>query len=211
MSIKVVIVEDNHELREGLSQLVNGTPGYKCVGAFANCDSLLERIGRSMPDVVLMDIGLPGTSGIEGVKMVKSRFPQIELLMLTVYEDERKIFDSICAGASGYLLKKTPPAKILEAIREIHNGGAPMTAKVARKVLDMFQQNAPAANTEYQLSEREREVLAALVKGLSYKMIAGQCYISVDTVRSHIKNIYEKLHVHSKSEAVVKALRSKLV
>lgn len=211
MSIKVAIIEDNKELREGLSQLVQGTPGYKCVGAFANCDHLLDNIEKVMPEVVLMDIGMPGISGIEGVKLVKSRFPEIEMLMLTVYEDEEKIFESICAGASGYLLKKTPPAKILEAIREIHAGGAPMTAKIARKVLHMFLQNAPLTSTEYQLSQREQEVLAGLVKGLSYKMIADQCHISVDTVRSHIKSIYEKLHVHSKSEAVVKALRSRLL
>lgn len=158
-----------------------------------------------------MDIGMPGMSGIEGVRLLKSVFPQVDVIMQTVYEDDERIFQSIIAGASGYLLKKTPPAKILEAIKDIREGGAPMSASIARKVLTMFQSPSPLKSSEYDLSEREKEVLGGLVKGLSYKMIADQCFISIDTVRSHIKNIYEKLHVHSKGEAVAKAMRNRLV
>ncbi len=213
-SISVAVVEDNSELRDGLAQLIQGTPGYKCVGAFSSCEQLLGQL-KSLkthpPKVVLMDIGLPGISGIEGVQRVKAQLPGTDVLMLTVFEDEKKIYDSICAGASGYLLKKTPPAKILEAIQEINDGGAPMTATIARKVLSVFQSNPPPASVDYQLSEREREVLAGLVRGFSYKMIADQCSISIDTVRSHIRHIYEKLQVNSKAQAITLAMKNRLV
>ena len=209
--ISVAIVEDNKDLREGLSQLIQGTPGYRCVGAYANCPEFLDGVDAIKPDVVLMDIGLPGMSGIEGVEKLKSLRPATEVLMLTVFEDERKIFDSICAGASGYLLKKTPPLRILEAIQEIHDGGAPMTAKIARKVLTTFRDSNPNLSPDFQLSEREREVLAGLVKGLSYKLIADHCSISIDTVRSHIRHIYEKLQVNSKAQAITLAMKKKLV
>lgn len=209
--ISVAVVEDNRDLREGLSQLIQGTDGYRCVGSYSTCAALLEGVDTIKPDVVLMDIGLPGMSGIEGVQKLKARRPSTEVLMLTVFEDERKIFDSICAGASGYLLKKTPPLRILEAIQEIHTGGAPMTAKIARKVLSAFQDASPGISPDYQLSEREREVLAGLVNGLSYKMIADQCAISIDTVRSHIRHIYEKLQVNSKAQAISLAIKKKLV
>lgn len=209
--ITVAVVEDNTDLREGLTQLIQGTPGYSCVGSFSSCDQLLSGLESLKPNVVLMDIGLPGMSGIEGVQRVKARQPGTEVLMLTVFEDEKKIFDSICAGASGYLLKKTQPARILEAIHEIHEGGAPMTAKIARKVLTAFQSAMPSLPPDVQLSEREKEVLSGLVKGLSYKMIADQCSISIDTVRSHIRHIYEKLHVNSKVQAVTLAMKNRLV
>lgn len=213
-SISVAVVEDNSELRDGLAQLIQGTPGYKCVGAFSSCEQLLGQL-KSLkthpPKVVLMDIGLPGISGIEGVQRVKAQLPGTDVLMLTVFEDEKKIYDSICAGASGYLLKKTPPAKILEAIQEINDGGAPMTATIARKVLSVFQSNSPPPSVNYQLSEREREVLAGLVRGFSYKMIADQCSISIDTVRSHIRHIYEKLQVNSKAQAITLAMKNRLV
>jgi DNA-binding NarL/FixJ family response regulator len=209
--ITVAVVEDNTDLREGLTQLIQGTPGYSCVGSFSSCDQLLSDLGSLKPNVVLMDIGLPGMSGIEGVQRVKASQPGTEVLMLTVFEDEKKIFDSICAGASGYLLKKTQPARILEAIQEIHEGGAPMTAKIARKVLAAFQSAAPSIPPDVQLSERERDVLSGLVKGLSYKMIADDCSISLDTVRAHIRHIYEKLHVNSKVQAVTLAMKHKLV
>lgn len=211
MPIAVVIVEDNGELREGLRQLIHTTPGFKCVGTFATCEQLLLGLERIRPQVALMDIGLPGMSGIEGVRALKERSPDVEVLMLTVYEDDKRIFDSICAGASGYLLKKTPPDGILEAIRDLREGGAPMSARVARRVLDLVQQQAPSGSPAIDLSAREREVLAAMVKGMSYKMIADLLSISVDTVRSHVKKIYEKLHVHSKSEAVVKALKHRII
>jgi DNA-binding NarL/FixJ family response regulator len=209
--ITVAVVEDNTDLREGLTQLIQGTPGYSCVGSFSSCDQLLSHLGSLKPNVVLMDIGLPGMSGIEGVQRVKASQPGTEVLMLTVFEDEKKIFDSICAGASGYLLKKTQPARILEAIQEIHEGGAPMTAKIARKVLAAFQNAAPSIPPDVQLSERERDVLSGLVKGMSYKMIADDCSISLDTVRAHIRHIYEKLHVNSKVQAVTLAMKHKLV
>lgn len=213
-TITVAVVEDNSELRDGLTQLIQGTPGYKCVGAFSSCEQMLgslKSLKDQAPRVILMDIGLPGMSGIEGVQRVKSQLPTTDVLMLTVYEDEKRIFDSICAGASGYLLKKTPPARILEAIQELNDGGAPMTATIARKVLFAFQQGVPSGSADYLLSDREKEVLAGLVKGLSYKLIADQCSISIDTVRSHIRHIYEKLQVNSKAQAITLAMKNRLV
>jgi DNA-binding NarL/FixJ family response regulator len=209
VTINVVVIEDNEKYRNGLIQLIDGTPGYSCVGAFANCEQALQEIVNLLPNVVLMDIGLPGMSGIEGVKAIKTFFPEIQILMLTIYEDDDKVFQSLYAGASGYLLKKTPPAKILEAISEIHSGGAPMSAKIARKVLEVFHKES-AAEEENQLSSREKEVLQLLVEGHSHKAIAERLFISPHTVRTHLKNIYEKLHVHSKSEAAVKAVKRRL-
>jgi len=210
-SISVVIVEDNEDLREGLSQLIQGTPGYQCVGAFGDCSRFLGGLDKLRPSVVLMDIGLPGMSGIEGVRKLKARLPEVEVLMLTVFEDDEKIFDSLCAGASGYILKKTPPAKILEAIQELHEGGAPMTAKIARRVLRMFQPAAEAASPAAQLTNREQQILAGLVKGMSYKMISSVYSISIDTVRSHVRHIYGKLHVNSKVQAITLAMKNKLL
>lgn len=209
--ISVAIVEDNKDLRDGLAQLIQGTDGYCCVGAFSNCEGLLDVLESTEPEVVLMDIGLPGMSGIEGVTLVKNHSPATEILMFTVFEDDEKIFDSICAGASGYLLKKTSPARILEAIQEIHAGGAPMTAKIAKRLLASLRVSEPQPSRAIQLSEREKEVLAGLVKGLSYKMIAEQCFISIDTVRSHIRHIYEKLHVNSKTQAITLAIKHRWV
>jgi DNA-binding NarL/FixJ family response regulator len=211
MSIKVALVEDNKELREGLEQLIQATRGFSCVGAFGTGNLLLDNLEGISPDVILMDIGLPGISGVDCVKLVKEREPDINILMLTVYDDDQKIFASIFNGASGYLLKKTPPAKILEAIQEIHAGGAPMTGKIARKVLNMFHHTGSSLSHEIELSTREKEILQGLVEGLSYKMISEKYFISIDTVRTHIKHIYDKLHVHSKSQAVAKALKEKLV
>lgn len=210
MTIDVVVIEDNEKYRNGLTQLIDGTPGYSCVGAFADCEKALPEISNLLPNVVLMDIGLPGMSGIEGVKAIKTCFPEIEILMLTIYEDDDKVFQSLYAGASGYLLKKTPPSRILEAISEIHSGGAPMSAKIARKVLELFHKGTPADEAD-QLSTREKEILQLLVDGLSHKAIAERLFISPHTVRTHLKNIYEKLHVHSKSEAAVKAVKRRLL
>lgn len=211
MAIRISLVEDNRELREGLTQLIGAEPSCTLVGAYGRCEDLLADLQRTRPEVVVLDIGLPGMSGIEAVGQIKSLAPRTEILMLTVYEDEENIFEAIRSGASGYLLKKTLPAKLMEAIREIHSGGAPMSASIARKVLAAFKPNAGAKRPDEALSVREREILSALVAGKSYKMIADTCFISIDTVRSHIKNIYEKLHVHSKSEAVAAALRNRLL
>jgi len=212
MSIRVTIFEDNRNLREGLFQLIDGSEGFNCVGAFPNCDRLIQNIKESQPDVVLMDIEMPGLSGIEAIKILKENFTEIKVLMETVFEDNDKIFDSICNGAEGYILKNTPPVLILSAIREIYEGGGPMTPSVASKVLKMFKNNSSAyAKEKIDLTEREKEILRLLVDGMSYKMIAATCFISIDTVSGHIKNIYKKLQVHSKSEAVVRAVRGKII
>jgi len=212
MNIKVAIFEDNRNLRESLFQLIDGSDGFRCVGAFANCDRLIQNMKESRPDVVLMDIEMPGLSGIEAIKILKENFPEIKVLMETIFEDNNKIFDSICNGAEGYILKNTPPVFILSAIKDIYEGGAPMTPSVASKVLKMFKKNSsPALKEETGLTEREKEILVLLVDGMSYKKIAATCFISADTVSGHIKNIYKKLQVHSKSEAVAKAIKGKIV
>lgn len=208
MDIRVAIFEDNLLLRESLHQLINGTAGLNCTGAFANCDNIIFNTKRASPDVVLMDIQMPGQNGVEGVKMIHEQFPEIKIIMQTVVEDDEKIFASICNGASGYLLKNTPPARLLQSIVEVNEGGAPMTPAIAQRVLDRFRKQSPVSSKELNdLSDREKEILECLVEGMSYKMIASSCKISIDTVRFHIRNIYEKLHVGSKSEAVAKALR----
>lgn len=212
MNIKVAIFEDNRNLREGLFQLIDGSEGFRCVGAFPNCDRLIQNIKESKPDVVLMDIEMPGISGIEAIIILKGNFPEMKILMETIFEDNDKIFNSICNGAEGYILKNTAPVLILSAIKEIYEGGAPMTPSIASKVLKMFKKNSPVASKEeLYLTEREKEILKSLVEGMSYKMIAATCFISADTVSGHIKNIYKKLQVHSKSEAVAKAIRGKIV
>ena len=211
-NIKVVIFEDNTNLRRGLTTLINGSTGFECTGAFGNCDNLIKNITDTKPDVVLMDIQMPGMDGIEAVKMLKPQFPEIKILMETIFEDDEKVFNSICSGAEGYILKNTPPVQILQAIREIHCGGAPMTPSIASKVLAMFKSGTSFTRDEsYNLTEREMEVLKYLVDGMSYKLVAEKCFVSLDTVSSHVKNIYKKLQVHSKSEAVGKAIKGKIV
>jgi DNA-binding NarL/FixJ family response regulator len=208
MDIPVAIFEDNALLRESLYQLINGTEGLKCTGAFANCDDIIFNIKKTAPQVVLMDVQMPGINGIEGVKIIKANFPGIKIIMQTVVEDDDKIFASICSGASGYLLKNTTPSRLLQAIVEVYEGGAPMTPVIAQKVLEKFRRQSPISSKELNdLSTREKEILECLVQGMSYKMIAASCKISIDTVRFHIRHIYEKLHVGSKSEAVSKAMR----
>ena len=210
--IRVTIFEDNRSLREGLQALVGGSAGFVCAGAFANCNNLLTNISDTKPDVVLMDIEMPGTSGIEGVKIIKESFPDIKILMETVFDDDDKIFDSICAGAEGYILKHTSPAEIMNAIREINEGGSPMTPSIANRVLKMVKGKPRAfLNESFDLTDREKEILTCLVKGMSYKLIADTCFISIETVNTHIKNIYKKLQVHSKSEAVAKAIKGNIV
>ncbi len=210
--IRVVIFEDNRNLRQGLQQLINGSNGFTCCGAFANCNQLLMQIDATNPDVILMDIEMPGMNGIEAVKLLKGKFPEVKVLMQTIFEDNDKIFDSICNGAEGYILKNTPPAQIITSIRDIYEGGAPITPSIASKVLKMFKGNSTTAvREEYDLTNREQEVLKHLVDGMSYKMVADTCFISIDTVNGHIKNIYNKLQVHSKSEAVAKAIKKNIV
>lgn len=205
--IKVAIVEDQQRTREGLAALIGGTPGYRIVGSFASMEEAIAKLEREFPDVLLADIGLPGISGIEGVRRLKALYPALQVLMLTVYADDEHIFEAICAGACGYLLKDTPPTKLLEAIRELREGGAPMSPEIARKVVTMFQKTAPPPTNEQQLSPRELQVLKSLAEGHSYKTAAAALSLSEDTIRFHVRNIYEKLHVHSKSEAVLKAFR----
>ena len=206
--IKIIIVEDNKTIREGLTVLINATDGLKCVKNYGNCEDMLEDLMQVNPDLILMDIGLPGISGIEGIKRVKLISPDILILILSVYEDDDNIFDALCAGACGYLIKKTPPARLIEAINEAYNGGSPMSANIARKVVSYFNKNVHRSdNSDIKLSEREKEILTNLSKGNSYKIIADTVCISLDTVRYHIRNIYKKLHVHSQSAAVAKALR----
>ncbi len=205
--IRIVIVEDNRTIREGLTVLINGTEGLRCVAAYRECEKMLSRLQEDQPDLILMDIGLPGMSGIEGVKKVKEKSPETQVVMLTVYEDEDSIFRALCNGAIGYLLKKTPPAQLLESIHNAYEGGSPMSSQIARKVVSFFRRFAPVEDEQPSLSKRELEILEGLSRGNSYKMLADTLCISMDTVRYHIRNIYKKLHVHSQSEAVAKALR----
>ncbi len=209
--IFISLVEDDTGVREGLAALIGGTEGFKCVGKYSSCEDALEGIESETPDVMLMDIGLPGMSGIAGVRLVKSKFPDIKVLMLTVYENNERVFDAICAGADGYLLKTTPPIQLLQAIREIQSGGAAMSPAISRKVLEMFQRSHGKSSDEFDLSQRELEILQHLVQGNSYKVIAEALFVSVHTIHFHIKNIYRKLHVTSKSEAVAVALRHRFV
>lgn len=209
--ISVAIVEDQKQTREGLVALIAGTPGFRVVGAFASMEEALRRLDTDAPDVALLDIGLPGMSGVEGVLRLRSRFPTLQILMLTVYDDNEHVFQAICSGACGYLLKDTPPGKLVDAIRELAEGGAPMSPEIARKVVTLFQQTARHGDVTPDLSPRELDVLKLLVDGHSYKTAAAALSVSDDTIRFHIRNIYDKLHVHSKSEAVVKAFRSGLL
>jgi len=212
-TIYVTIFEDNRDLREGMQQILNASPGFGCASAYANCNNLINRIHESKPDVVLMDIQMPGMSGIEAAAVIRQEFPGLPVLMQTVFEDDAKVFAAICAGANGYILKSTPPIKLLEAIKEVAEGGSPMTPSVAAKVLKMFKDQNPKTNSveNIDLSEREKEILALLVDGLTYKLIADKLFISYETVHSHVKKIYQKLHVNSVNEAISKALRNKLV
>ena len=208
--ITVVLFEDNPQLREGLAMLIGGTDGYKVLAAFKDCSNLVEDLKTHQPDVVLMDIDMPGMNGIDALKVICQHYPDIKVLMLTVFDDNKNIFEALKSGANGYILKKTQPAKLLEYINDAYNGGAPMTASVATQVLTMFSKLESYSSTDYNLSDREKQVLQLLVNGYSYKMIAAEMFIAIDTVRSHIKKIYEKLHVNSKSEAVATAFRNKL-
>lgn len=205
--IKVVIVEDNNALRQSLGNLLSETEGMRCVGSLNNLLNIVSEINKCKPDVILMDIGLPHISGIEGVRTIKENFNTAEILMFTVFEDDEKIFEALKAGASGYLLKKSSPEEIVEAIRSLYYGGSPMSASIARKVILSFQNNYTNNDENFQLTTREKEILHSLVDGLSYKKIAEKYFISISTVRTHIRHIYEKLHVNTKAQAVAKVLK----
>ncbi len=204
MKIEIVVYEDNEFLRQSIVDLINEDQRFSITGDFENCNQILLQLKKLKPSVVLLDIGLPGINGVEALKIIKKNLPGIHVIMLTVFEDNDHIFDAICAGASGYLLKKTPPEKITEAIDEVLHGGAPMTASIARKVLHLFKTNLSPSQEYDRLSPREQEVLQLLTSGHSYKMIAQKCAVTVETVRTHIKRIYEKLQVHSATEAAAK-------
>jgi DNA-binding NarL/FixJ family response regulator len=209
-NIRVLIFEDNDDFRQGLVQLLNFSEGYDLIKAYSDANDSLNAVAIHQPDVILMDIDMPGMSGTDAVRRIKKAYPQAEIIMITVFENEEHVFEAIKAGANGYLLKKSSPVKILEAIKEAKEGGAPMSASIARKVIAFFSQQNKVKSADYDLSNREKEVLKSLVAGNSYKMIAAELSISVETVRSHIKKIYEKLHVNSNTEAVAKALREGL-
>ncbi len=211
MKIKVTIYEDNDLLRESLTYLIKGADSLEFSGAYPDCRNILEECETNQPNVILMDIDMPYISGIDATRLVKDKFPAIEIMMLTVFEDRDKIFDALRAGASGYLLKKTSSVKIIESIIELSNGGSPISSEIARKVLEFFSTKNRNFDNEYTLSERELDVLKCLVAGDSYKMTAEHCNISIGTVCCHIHSIYRKLAVNSKSEAVIKAIKERLV
>lgn len=210
-TVRVMIIEDQRELREGLATLINFTNGFKCTGSFRSMEEALARLRREKPDVVLSDIGLPGMNGIEGIREIKKLYPDLKTLMLTVYDDDERIFDALCAGASGYLLKRTPPTKLLENIKEAITGGAPMSPEVALKVIKLFRDIRPPERVDYDLTPHETRLLKLLVDGHNYTTAAEELKVSYNTIKFHMRNIYEKLQVHSKSEAVAKALRNRLI
>jgi DNA-binding NarL/FixJ family response regulator len=209
--ISVSIVDDEAKLRQSIETFVSGAPGFKCVSSYGSAEAALKDLPADKPDVVLMDINMGGMNGIECVEKLKAQFPEMQILMLTVYEDTEKIFRALAAGANGYLLKRSTPTKLLSAIREVHSGGSPMTSSIARKVVASFQRQKPAASAtedkSNHLSPREQAVLDGLAKGWTYKQLASELDISIDTIRTYIRRIYEKLHVQSRTEAVAKYLR----
>jgi DNA-binding NarL/FixJ family response regulator len=208
--IQVAIIEDLSEIREGLRELIDGAEGFRCLDTFGSVEEVLPRIGSDLPDVVLVDIGLPGKSGIEGIRLLKESYPKLVLVVLSVFEDDRRIFEALCAGASGYLLKKTPAPRLLQGIRDAAAGGAPMSPEIAARVIALFRQTRPAPE-DYDLTPHEIRVLKLLVDGHNYKTSAVELNVSVNTISFHVRRIYDKLHVHTRSEAVAKALRDQIV
>ena len=211
-TINVAIIEDRREIREGLAMLINGTEGFVCKNKFGSMEEGLRRIhAADLPDIVLCDIGLPGMDGIEGIKILKEKFPELLVIMLTIYDDDERIFNALCAGACGYLLKKTPPVRLLDALREAVAGGSPMSPEVARRVITLFREIRPPERADYDLSPHETRLLKMLVEGHNYKTAALEIGVTVHAVSFHMRRIYEKLQVHSKSEAVSIALRDRLI
>ena len=214
MPVRVAIFEDNKLVRESFEAILNGTDGFICTGAFANCNNLHNDMRKSTPDVVLMDIEMNGVNGIEATAIIKQHFPDVKILIQTVFEDEDKIFAAICAGATGYILKKTSPAKLIDAISDITAGGAPLSPGVISKILRLFQRFAPvlkADDESHQLTQREKEIISLMTDGDNYHTIAKKLFISYDTVRTHVKSIYRKLHVTSVNQAIVKSIKQRLL
>jgi DNA-binding NarL/FixJ family response regulator len=209
--VNVMLIEDQREVREGLAVLINGSSGFSCTASFRTMEEALGAIENRIPDVVLTDIGLPGMSGIEGIRLLKERYPNLPVVALTVYDDDEDIFDALCAGACGYLLKNVPPARLLESLKEVVSGGAPMSPEIARRVVNLFREFRAPERAPHSLTQQEAELLRLMVEGHSYKTAAVDLGISVSTVSFHLQNIYGKLQVHSKSEAVAKALRNRIV
>jgi len=205
-----MIYEDNARLRQSMELLLGEMSGFELCGAFSNCDDVVEEVRDLRPELVIMDIDMPGIGGIRGVKEIKTNFPDVKVIMYTVFDDDARIFDCICAGADGYLLKNTSPVKLVQSLHELLEGGVPMSPFVAQKVFHFFRKDHPQQE-DFQLTEREKTILELLVKGNSYKMIADKCTVSMDTVKKHLQNIYHKLHVHCGTEAVAKALQHKIV
>lgn len=211
--IRVAIFEDNKHLRETFQLLLDTAPGCACTGAWPNCNDLLKVLHANPCDIVLMDIEMPGMNGIEATKIIKEHFPEINVLIQTVFFEDEYIFNAICSGASGYILKSTTPQGYLDAINDVKTGGSPMTPGIARRVLELFKSNLQPQTTadDYNLTNQEKRVLQQLVKGKSYKLAADSLFVSIDTIKTHVRNIYAKLHVHSGTEAVSKAIRDKIV
>jgi DNA-binding NarL/FixJ family response regulator len=209
--VRVVIIEDLHDVRESLATLISGTPGLAVAAAYRTIEDALQGIVGARPTVILTDIGLPGMDGIEGTRQLHMILPGVPILALTVYDDDEKVFNAICAGASGYLLKNTPPARLMESIAEVAEGGAPMSPEIARRVVRLFREFRPPPTASYHLTPQETAVLKLLVEGHHYKTAANELGISTNTVSFHLKHVYEKLQVHSKTEAVAKALRERLI
>jgi len=211
MPITVAVVEDNADYRLGTAFILRNSSGCSCIGMYETAEEFIEAFDDIRPDVVLMDIGLPGMSGIQATAYLKKEHPRVEIIILSVYEDDDNVFHAICAGASGYVTKTVMPQQLLEAVEQAFGGGTPMSPHIARKVLQMFKQHVPPAKADYNLTERECEVLRLLTLGDDYKQIADKLFLSVFTIRAHIRNIYDKLHVHSKSQAVATALKERIV
>jgi len=209
--IRVAIVEDSRPIREGLTQLIGGSDGYHVTGGFQSMEEALRQLPCDLPDVVLVDIGLPGMSGIEGIRQLKQQYPTLHLLVLSVYGDDERIFDAICAGACGYLLKKTAPARLLESLAEVAAGGAPMSPEVARRVVELFRTIRPPERADYHLTPHQIKLLQLLVNGRNRKSAAVELGVTVHAISFHLRQIYENLQVHSRSEAVAKALRERLI
>lgn len=209
--VDVAIIEDERDVREGLAVLIHGTPGFRCTRSYRTMEEALVAIANDPPDVVLADLGLPGLSGVDGIRILRQRCPGMPILVLTVFDADDKVFDALCAGASGYVLKNVPPAKLLESLQEVAEGGAPMSPEIARRVVRLFRKFQPRAEASYRLTPQENELLKLLADGHHRKTAADVMGISVNTVSFHQKNLYEKLQVHSKTEAVAKALRERLV